>query len=461
MQTCKYLRYFTTLLLVGCAPTPSGWGMRPMPPVGPGDPRVEPAAQPFAHRGDGGTPSSAAQEKRLTSGKHTLGELVEWALRHSDLIHSHRARVEDRHYAASQARSWPNPSLDLSAGRRQEFSSSGLLYELVLVQPLPIFGKQGLRGDLLDLEAEMWRLRQAAAEVGIALDVIRLSYEYTVHRRIADLIEARQQRFELFRSYMAGRVFASPQQKAQSRLVEQRLRRLTSDAVQARAALEASFERLKALVAFEPGPYPEIDVPWFAGSRVLDEQQEITRAVTGNPNLAIQRISLRSAAAERTLAAREAWPDLSVMVFYGRGTAVETERNVGAGLSLDLPLWNRNQAGIRSAEHRTLAEERLLAFQEKQLRAEVRKVLAEYEAAREVVAQYPHSLLLELAAQLEETEAEFRKGRVDLLTFLELDGAFAETAAHVFEAQLALSAKIVDLLTLTGERTPLARLGSF
>lgn len=461
MHFWKQFQWFTTLLLIGCVSAFAG--LDTLPEVNPGGVRAEPAARRLAQRGNDRTPSpiSIAQEDQLQGLKHTLGELVEWALRHSDLIASHSARVEDRRYAASQARTWPNPSLDFSAGRSGVSSLTGPLYELALAQPLPISGKQGLRGDILDLESETWRVRLAAAETGLALEVIRLSYEYSVQRRIVELIEARQQRFELFRSYMAGRVFASPQQKAQSRLVEQRFKRLTSDAVQARATLQASLEKLKVFVAFEPGHYPEIDVPWFAGKVALDEQAETARAIANNLNLALQRVSLKSAAVERNLAAREAWPELSVAAFYGKKTYDDAERSAGGSLSLDLPLWNRNQAGIRSAQYKALAEERLLAFEEKQLRAEFRKALVEYEAARKIIAQYPHALLAELATQLQEIEEEFRKDRVDLLTFLELDGEFGETSSRVFEAQFALVTKIIELMALAGERSPLERLRLF
>ncbi len=433
MRHWRHLICLTTLLLAGFASTSAGQDGSPVP----------------------------GREAPLEGGQHALAELVEWALRHSELPISHRARVEERSYAANQARMWPNPSMDLSVGRRQESSSSGPLYELTLAQPLPLFGKQGLRGDILDLDSKTWRLRQAAAEVGIALDVIRLSYEYTLQRRKVDFLDARQRRLELVRSYLAGRVFASPQQQVQRRLVEQRLRRLASEGTRTRAALQALFERLKFYVAFNPGQYPEIEVPRLSGAGALDEEGWTSRVISGNPDLAIQKTSLRSAELERTLAAREAWPDLSVVAFYGEGTAAATERNVGAGLSLALPLWNRNQAGIKSAGQKAIAEDRLLALQRRRLRADLSRSFAEYEAARRVVAQNPPSLLSEMEAQLKETEREFRKGRVDLLTFLELESETAEAFNRFLDAQAGLAARIVDLLALSGEQNPLAGLHAF
>ena len=397
-----------------------------------------------------------------SDGTYTLAQLVEWALRHSELAASHRARAEERRHAADQARTWPNPAVDVSGGRRRTGESSGPLYELGLSQPLPLFGKEGLRGEILQLDSETWRVRQTAAKTGVALEVIRLGYEVAFQGRKAKLFEARQQRFELMRAYMAGREeFVAPQQKAESRLVEQRLRRLVSEGLQAQAALRASFEQLKIYVVFAPGHYPMIEVPWLAGTKSLDGKEWADRVTGNNPALAMQDLSVKSAGLEKTLAGREALPDLSLRAFYDEATAGETERNAGMGLSVGLPFWNRNQAGVKSADQRVIAEESLLGFQRRQVQSDLARVLTEYDSARRVVAEYPRLLLSELEAQLKETEEEFRKGRVDLLTFLEFENEVAETSQKVLDAQFVLVSKLLELLALSGERDPISQLASF
>lgn len=411
----------------------------------------------------GGSP---AQEDRLNGGTHTLAEMVEWALRHSDALADQRARVEEKRLAAVQARTWPNPSVDVSVGRRQQSeragpSFTGPLYEAALVQSLPWPGKLGLRGDLLDLDSETWRVRRGASEIGVTVDVIRLAYEYAIHRRKAEYVAGRQQRFDLIHSYLAGRVLVSPQKRAEARIVEQRLKGLVVDAVHTQAAVRESLEKLKVYVSFEPGPYPEVVVPWFAGGRSLDEQEWTGKALARNPDLAVQRLYVRSAETEKRLASREVWPDPSVLAFYGESTARETERNYGLGLGLSLPLWNRNRSGIGSARQKVMAEERRLRFQSRQLRADVLRLLIDYDAARKAVEQFPPSFLPDLEGQIKETEEAFRKGRVDLLTFLEHDSQLSETVYRALDGQAAFVIKVTALLALSGEMDVLAQLASF
>ena len=201
----------------------------------------------------------------------------------------------------------------------------------------------------------------------------------------------------------------------------------------------------------------------IANNRLKDigEKEWLPRALEKHPDLRIQRLTVRGAELEKTLAAREGLPDPGFSASYEEGRAAETEKNFGLGLNLALPPWNRNRAGIKSAEARRLAEERLLSFEEQKIKAEIPRLVVEYEAARQAVQKYPEALPHELEIQLQEAEEGFRKGQIDILTFLELDSTASEIFERVLDAQRDFAAKIAELMAVVGEQNPLAQLGSF
>lgn len=408
-----------------------------------------------------GGPARAQQAAQPGREKLALAEVVELAVKSTRLLDSQDARVQESRLAASQARVWPGLTMEFLAGRRRETSASGSRYELALAQPLPFLGKPGLKGALLDLQSESWMLRRTAARLAVTLSVVQLAYEYTVNGRKAGFIERRQKRFELIHEYIAGRVFPTPQRKAESRIVQNRLTGLASEALRSQAQFKSSFERLKAYAPLAPGRYPDIAVPWLSGSKPVAEGEWTAKALAHNPDLRSQRLAVKGAEVDRALAFRDGLPDPSVVASYEEGRAGETERNYGLGLSLALPPWNRNRAGIESAEAKRSAEERLLAFEEARLKAELARLVVEYEAARGIVQKYPESLLPEVEAQLKEAEEGFRKGQLDLLTFLELDASASETFGLVLDAQRDLAAKGAELLAAAGEQDALAQFGSF
>lgn len=409
----------------------------------------------FAPRTFAQQPSQSGDER------FTLPKLVGLALQNNQLLSSQDARAAGERLAATQARVWPGLGLDFSAGRRRVADLSGSRYELSLAQPLPLTGKPGLRGRLLDLEADSWAVRRGASEVFVTLDVVRLAYEYAVNRRKAAFVEARQKRFDLIREYLSGRPFATPQRKAESHIVQNKLKILATDAIQSQAGFKASFEKLKVYIPLAPAAYPDIEVPWLSGAKSLEEKEWLAKALEKEPNLRIQRLSVEGAELERSLAAKDGLPDPSVTASYDQATAGDTEKNIGLGLSLSLPSWNRNRSGIKSAEQRTLAAKRLLEFEERRLKAEFPRALVEYDAARQSAAKYPEAMLREVELQLKEAEEGFRKGQLDLLTFLELDNSAAEAFGRVLDAQADLASKLTEIFTATQEHDAVTLLGSF
>lgn len=406
-------------------------------------------------------PPASTPSETIGGGRHEISEIVQWAISHSDLVASHDARIREKSLRAEQARQWSNPSLSIQGGGRSLSSSSGPLFQASGSQPLSIWGKLHLRGESLEAEAEIERLQKSATEIDVASRVIHLAFEYVAARRKTEYAEKRQQRFELIRAYLSGRVFASPQKKTESWIVEQRLRSSSAEAVQTRAALASALSELEVYALLPPGTTPEIAIPAFTGTRALSEEEWAGRVLAGNPDRAIQQLTVKQAGLDRSSEAREAWPDPSLGVFYDQATAGDTERDYGVGLSLDLPFWNRNRHGIQAAEQKVAAEERVLQSQSRTLRGEARRLLTEYEASRQMVQRYPSSLVDVMEKEREQTETAFRKGQVDLLTFLELDDQVLETVNRSLEAQTSLADRITGLLALAGEKEIASRLASF
>ena len=391
---------------------------------------------------------------------YTISQVVSMALKENPLLISESARVEEKRWAGSQSKRWLGPSVEVAAGQRKDENNSGPRFEANLSQPLPLAGKQNLRGHLLDLESESWKTQLAASETSITLDVVRVSVEYAIRRRLSNFIDKRQKRFSLVKSYMEGRVFASPQNKVESRIVQNRLKTLLSEALQAQADFRASFEGLRSYAPMESVTYPEINVPWFAGSQNIDSTDWMKKALNNNPDLRLKDLSIKTVEAEKALASRDRLPDTALIASYEQGKATEKETNTGLGVGLQFPYWNGNHAGLKSLEKKKVAEQGLRDLQERQLKSQLSQALIEVKAAQAAVKEYPESLLNDVEGQLRESEEGFRKGQVDLLTFLELDDSSAETYRHILEAQVNYVTKVTELFRLTGDQDILARLES-
>jgi cobalt-zinc-cadmium efflux system outer membrane protein len=400
--------------------------------------------------------TGSAQER--AAGAYTLPEVVELALKSTSRLDAKDARIEAARRDAGQARVWPGPTAGLMAGRTKQTAASGGRYELSLSQPLPVTGKSGLRGQLADLEGEGLRLDRRALEVAVTLEVCLGAFEYEGNRRKAEFAEKRRKRFELVSAYIAGRVFPTPQRRAESRIVSNRVKSAVAEALRGESGWRASLEKLRIYVPLDSRTPPEIVVPWLTGARAMDATAWTQKALAQNPDLQSHRSALRGARLRESLVARERVPEPSLIASYEKGQADITGTDYALGLSFAFPSWNGNRSAIKGAESWRLAEERELAFAEQSLRAELGRALVEYETARRTALKYPREELSELEKHLEDADEGFRKGQLDLLTFLELDASVAETFAATYDAQLELAAKAAQLLSITADPAALTAL---
>jgi hypothetical protein len=114
-----------------------------------------------------------------------------------------------------------------------------------------------------------------------------------------------------------------------------------------------------------------------------------------------------------------------------------------------------------SAGQKQTAEENRLVFEERKFKSDLARLFVDYEAARRVAQQYPETLPVELETHIREAEQGFRRGQVDLLTFLELDDSVSETFGRVQNAQRALADAWTAIMAAVGERDALALLASY
>jgi len=388
---------------------------------------------------------------RADSGtRYSASALVGQALAEHPRVAALRARLDATRHFADQAGAWPNPEITGALGRSRAGTAAGASLEASISQPLPVTGRIGAGRRAARAEADRAQSELRAGEIETAAGTLRQAYAWVLSRRLAAFAETRQRRFEVVREYLAGQVFASPQRKAESRIVEHRLRALTLDHVRIDADVEAAWARLTAYVALPGLPETGLDLPWLAGTGTWSDEGVVARALEANPALSGQRAAVATAAADRDLAARAAWPDPAIIAFTSRNGADES-RATGGGLGITVPLFDRRRGLIRGLDARRRAEEAGLAAGRREVEAGTRAALAELRAARQAAAGFPASLFDTVTSQLTDADQAFQRGQLDLLTYLELDQEASDTFQRVLGTQRDLLERALAVFELSDE----------
>ena len=261
-------------------------------------------------------------------------------------------------------------------------------------------------------------------DVGLAEDLSRLTDEAAVQwDRIDELTHSR---------LVAGDI---SQLEARSATID--AARARQEAERARLAIPVAANALRGLLglALEPTPVtvvPVRDDPDFCAP--LPDLVDI--ALASRPGARAAELGVEEAAQ------RLGWERARVLalaaVLDANGDGAEGFE-LGPGIDIGLPLFDRNQAGRTRGEVELLRASRAYLATRQRVATEVREAVARFELEREMVDRWRGSVVLPLEAQVEAAETAYAAGDVSYLFVLEMTRRLTEARITLRESQASLA----------------------
>jgi cobalt-zinc-cadmium efflux system outer membrane protein len=171
-----------------------------------------------------------------------------------------------------------------------------------------------------------------------------------------------------------------------------------------------------------------------------------TNAVAGSAAVEIRRtqVLLRRALAEP-------WPNFNVQAGYQYSVGDVQDDQGYAQLAMAVPLWNRNQGGIRAARAETARAMAGLQRTENELSRQVAEAFGQYSAAEQRTTIFEQRILPKSQEVFRVNENLFEQGQTDFLHLLQAQRTFFEAYLGYIDAQEArwsAAATIAGLLQL-------------
>jgi cobalt-zinc-cadmium efflux system outer membrane protein len=150
------------------------------------------------------------------------------------------------------------------------------------------------------------------------------------------------------------------------------------------------------------------------------------------------------------LAENERWPSFKVSPYVQQQRAESKETQFGIGVSIPLPLFDKNKGNIATAKARQSQAEVMLAAQMRELERQVAAQRSAYASYTEELAKWPADMLDSVQKAAGEADEHYRLGALPLSTYIELQQQSVDAINAVLESQLgALNAR-ATLEQLTG-----------
>jgi outer membrane protein, heavy metal efflux system len=390
-----------------------------------------------------------------TTGEFTVDELVTRALADNLELRAVRTEVEAARGRLLQAGLRPNPMLDLSGQSSVTGPDNNITVGVTL--PLDLNRRKAGRVGVAERELEMKEAQVAERERQLRTEVRMKAGEVLAARRnlrfTEELLEVNRQGLGLVQQRV--RRGAVPSLEENLMLVEVNRLDATRQILESRVAVLTL--QLKTVVGFEPDAPVSLREDLSSIPAGLDRETGLARALAVRPDLLVAQAEVAMAGAKIRKEEAEGRWDASVNVGYMRqnfgyglnGLTMNGELRpitdifhyVGGGVTVMLPLRNRNQGNIAAAFAEARAAERRQDFVTLTVRQEVAAAFTKHEAAQRSLEIYTRGVREVARQNLEIIRKAYDLGRTSLLDviteqrrYIEIEMGYTESLKQLYDA---------------------------
>ena len=348
--------------------------------------------------------------------------------------------------AAGQAGSYPNPTLEYLREGQQAGTRTTTIQ---INQPIELGGKRRARVALAEGSASLARSELAARRQEIRADVIAAFYGLQVARErqgvaqsLLDLV--RRSVDVAARRVAAGKISPIDETRARLAAVDaaSAVNGAKGELAIARARLGALIGQPGDAIALAPSSIEQLPDARPRAALLADDTTAVRRA---RGQLAAQ---LAQADVERVAHI----PDVTVSIGSQRDDEVGRRQAV-VGLSVPLPLFNRNAGNLKAALLRTDKARDELAAAQAMAAADLASADARYETAHAEASLLRQDVLPQAASAYDRTLTGFEFGKFSILDVLDAQRTLFQSRTRYLDALLGAWRAWADIERLAGATT--------
>lgn len=422
-----------------------------------------------------GTPSvKLTSADFITVDGLTVERLIELGgSRRADLLAA-RQRLAIAEGRLQQARLRPNPTLDAEYGSPRFLGGEAESELSVGVsQTFELGGKRSKRTMVAELELQQVRVEVLSLERQLAAEIRRAYTNALAAARQLDVLEKLIAADEEIVRVTEARLKEGDVAPLDLNLVKVESDRLKVQAIQAKSELETQLLQLKTLtgtdiaeslpLAPQPDRPPRLDLG-------LNELTEM--ALNERADLRAARLGEQLGSARINLARANAVPNIEGSVKYSRnkqiidfpaaigGNTIKRDNELTFGVSIDIPIFNRNQGEIASATGEQVQATRQREFLETTIKRDVAVAYRKYRAEAETLVIYSTQILPRAEENLRSVRAAYGFGEFSIFEVVNEQRRLTENVTGYNQALRDYYAALAELEAALGTTIPATALSS-
>lgn len=361
-----------------------------------------------------------------------------------------RAQVDVAAAEREGARVLPNPSLSYGGLALAHGANVGPAWEheIVVEQPLLLFGQRDARKNAAELGTRAERARVTASLAERALEVRRAFATLLARQERLAVLEAGVEELSRLERIVRGRQEAGDRSLYDVARIELETTGLRVELHKARTEVRDASGRLASLLGF-PGWQPRAEGSLEPETLPSHLQQLWDAAQRRRPSIAAARARLAAARGGLRLARRESLPVPAVAL----GTLLTQREDSAAvlfGFSMPVPIFDRGQGAIARAEAEVRAGERAVAAELAESRAELERAHAVFSQEKETLRLVEEQMVDRIPALQRMAEEAYRGGSTGILELLDSFRSVQEIRLTHLAQREAVKLAEADLIAAAG-----------
>jgi outer membrane protein, heavy metal efflux system len=383
----------------------------------------------------------ASESARTTSPikQMTLEAVVADVLEHNPEANFYSAEIAAAKGGARTAATWANPELSTTYGDKRATgggpAGEGIAWSVSVRQTFEWPGRIPLRKAIANQQIRLAELGFAQFKVALAARTRAVAFGLFAAQQKAAAAQEVADRFHALREVLVQRDLAGITPELELRIIE------ATEITMLRKASEASLADQAALLELNQLR----GQPWQQAMKVAPLDPAFTAAPepdvllaaarANNFEIRMRRVELEQQGFKVSLAHKDRYPSFTVGPYFSREDALDRERQVGIGISMPLPLWNRNEGNIETATARQQqAETAMYVTQRTVERQVVEKALA-YQTKLTEMAKWRPESVAEFRKAAELADRHYRLGAVPIATYVELQKQYLEAVEALLDTR--------------------------
>lgn len=395
--------------------------------------------------------SSRAAESTATTNQVSLDALVFDVLEHNPELNFYRAEIAAAKGERRTAGTLANPEVSATLGNKHVSGfGDGVAWSVSAQQTIEWPGRIPLRKAIANHQIKLAELGFAQFKAALAARTRALAVTLLAAQEKTAATSEVADRFQSLREVLVQRDPAGLTPTLETRIIEATeltLHRRASEATTAEQAalLELNQLRGQPLTETVKMQRPALSLPLAPNMDSL-----LAAALTNNFELQMRRAELEQQGFKVSLAKNDRNPSFSVGPYVSQERTEDRETQVGLGITVPLPLWNRNKGGIETAEARQQQAATSMLVTQRQIERQVAEKAMRYQAKLTEMGKWRHDSIEKFQEAAALADRHYRLGAVPIATYVELQKQYLEAVEALLDTRTEALEAGQQLELLTG-----------